>query len=249
MAPPGVLASGVLATGASGGLSLWLIVRAFSAGCTAMTVVEVVSNGVPNFRDPAPRNVQRSLTYIVGILAKLLAQDNYLPHAFASRGRRLVYTSGIVALTLLAGLLLVVFGGVTDRLIPLFAIGAFLAFTLSQAGMVTHWRRLGKGGAPLVLNMVGAVATGVTLLVILVSKFADGAWATLVLVPALLLVFTLTRRHYDSVRVQVSTDEALDCSPRVAPVVIVPIQDWTAVTRKALRFAMKVGGDVRAVHV
>ncbi|WP_407569051.1 APC family permease [Deinococcus altitudinis] len=313
VAPPGVLAAG-----ASGGLSLWLIVRAFSAGCTAMTGVEAVSNGVPNFRDPAPRNAQLSLSYIVGILAlllagvaylsrayhisaidpaspayqsvltmlvaavtgkgvvyflsvfaillvlclsantsfadlprvaKLLAQDNYLPHAFASRGRRLVYTSGIVALTLLAGLLLVVFGGVTDRLIPLFAIGAFLAFTLSQAGMVTHWRRLGRGGAPLALNLVGAVATGVTLLVILVSKFTDGAWATLVLIPALLLVFTLTRRHYDSVRVQVGTDEALDYSPRVAPVVIVPIQDWTAVTRKALRFAMKVGGDVRAVHV
>lgn len=315
---PVVPPPGVLAAGASGGLSLWLIVRAFSAGCTAMTGVEAVSNGVPNFRDPAPRNARRSLSYIVGLLAlllagvaylarsyhisaidpaspqyqsvltmlvaavtgkgvvyflsvlaillvlclsantsfadlprvaKLLAQDNYLPHAFASRGRRLVYTWGIISLTVLAGLLLVLFGGVTDRLIPLFAIGAFLAFTLSQAGMVVHWRKLGQGGLPSVLNTVGAVATGLTLVVILVSKFADGAWATLVLVPLLLLVFRLVRRHYDSVRTQVATDEPLDCSARAAPVIIVPIQNWTAVTRKALRFAMKMGSDVRAVHV
>ncbi|WP_424952879.1 APC family permease [Deinococcus sp.] len=313
VAPPAVAA-----TTAGSGLSLWLIVRAFSAGCTAMTGVEAVSNGVPNFRDPAPRNAQRSLTYIVGILAlllagiaylarayhinaidpasaqyrsvltllvaavtgrgvvyflavfaillvlclsantsfadlprvaRLLAQDDYLPHGFGTRGRRLVYTWGILALTLLSGLLLLLFGGVTDRLIPLFAIGAFLAFTLSQSGMVMHWRRLGLTGLPLFMNALGAAATGLTLLVILVSKFADGAWATLILIPALLLMFTLTRRHYDSVRRQVATAEPLDCSPLVPPTVIVPIQDWTTVTRKALRFAMKLGPDVRAVHV
>ncbi len=111
-------------------------------------------------------------------LCRVLALDRFLPDTFAIRGRRLVFSYGVVVLAVLSGALLIVFGGVTDRLIPLFAIGAFLAFTLSQAGMVQHWRRLGGAGQTrsMWINGVGAVATGITLVVVVVSKFAEGAW-------------------------------------------------------------------------
>ena len=124
-------------------------------------------------------------------LCHVLAHDRFLPDAFAVRGRRLVYTSGILLLAVLASGLLIAFGGVTDRLIPLFAIGAFLAFTLSQMGMVQHWRKLGGPGSTrsLVINGVGAVFTGITALVVAVSKFADGAWVTVLCLPLLIYFF------------------------------------------------------------
>ncbi len=112
-------------------------------------------------------------------LCKAVAQNSFLPHSFGFRGRRLVYSEGILVLAVLAAILLFLFGGVTDRLIPLFAIGAFLAFTLSQAGMVAHWRKVGGKGATqsMIVNGLGAVATGVTLVVVLVAKFTSGAWS------------------------------------------------------------------------
>ncbi len=114
-------------------------------------------------------------------LCRAIAQNNYLPHSFATRSRRLVYSYGIYLLAGLAGVLLILFRGVTDRLIPLFAVGAFLAFTLSQAGMVGHWRRVGGEGATrsIIVNGLGAVATGVTVIVVLVAKFVQGAWGSL----------------------------------------------------------------------
>src|SRR3989454_6104843 len=120
-------------------------------------------------------------------LCRAIAQNNYLPHSFATRGRRLVYSQGIYVLAGLAGLLLILFGGVTDRLIPLFAVGAFLAFTLSQAGMVGHWKRVGGPGAKrsMIVNGLGAVATGITVVVVLVAKVLDGAWGTMLLSPGL----------------------------------------------------------------
>src|SRR5205814_376728 len=109
---------------------------------------------------------------------RAVAEDGFLPHGFAHRGRRLVYTRGIVVLTILSAVLLVAFGGVTDHLIPLFAVGAFLAFTLSQAGMVAHWRRVGGPGSGLAtaVNATGMVGTAGALVVVLVAKFTDGAW-------------------------------------------------------------------------
>jgi amino acid transporter len=120
-------------------------------------------------------------------LCRAIAQNNYLPHSFATRGRRLVYSQGILVLAVLAGLLLTLFGGVTDRLIPLFAVGAFLAFTLSQAGMVGHWRRVRGPGSTrsILVNGLGAVATGITVLVVLVAKFVQGAWVTMLLIPGI----------------------------------------------------------------
>jgi hypothetical protein len=176
---------------------------------------------------------------------------DYLPHVFMIRGRRLLYSHGVVALVGFTALLLIVFGGVTDRLIPLFAIGAFLAFTLSQAGMVMHWKRQGGKGSlqRMIINGVGAFATGVTLLVVLVAKFTEGAWITAILIPALIVLMSGVKRHYD----RVSREVAVDCPMRIdnlaQPLVIVPLDRWTRITEKGLRFALKISDQVQAVHV
>ncbi len=300
--------------------SIWLLMRAFASGCTAMTGVEAVSNGVSAFRKPAVLYARRTLTAIIVILAVLLAgiaylariynigatepgqagyqsvlsllvaavigrgtfyyitiigviavlalsantgfadfprlcrivaQDDFLPHAFANRGRRLVFSQGIFVLAALSGLLLIIFGGITDRLIPLFAVGAFLAFTMSQAGMVAHWRKVGGPEARRnrIINGVGALATGITLLVVLVSKFVEGAWITVLLIPLLLILFMSVRRHYDHVAQEIATDEPLDVASLQPPIVILPIKGWNSITRKALRFALKVSPDVRALFI
>jgi len=300
--------------------NLWLLLRSFASGCTAMTGVEAVSNGVSAFAKPAVQNAQRTLTVIVVILAVLLggiayvshaygigamdqeqvnyqsvisqivgavagrgafyyvtiasvlvvlalsantsfagfprlcrmiALDGFLPRAFTGVGRRLVYSFGIMVLAVLSGVLLIIFGGITDRLIPLFAVGAFMAFTLSQAGMVMHWKRAGgsRSHLPLLVNGLGAVATSVALVVILVAKFLEGAWITLVLLPALLLMFDSVRRHYRNVSRQIRCPRPLDLSHNEAPVVVVPIEGWNLITEKALRFGLRLSTEVIAAHV
>jgi amino acid transporter len=301
-------------------LSLWLLAKVFASGCTAMTGVEAVSNGVNAFRDPTQKNAKRTLTIIIVLLmiflagiallcraysigatdpgaagyqsilsqltaavmgrgwfyyvtiasilavlalsantsfadfprlTRAIAMHDYLPHVFMIRGRRLLYSHGIVALVGFTALLLIIFGGVTDRLIPLFAIGAFLAFTLSQAGMVMHWKRQGGPGAirRMIINGIGAFATGVTLLVVLVAKFKEGAWITTILIPALIITMSAVKRHYTRVRKEV----AIDCPMRIdnltQPLVIVPLDRWTRITEKGLRFALKISDHVQAVHV
>jgi len=300
--------------------SAWLILQAFASGCTAMTGVEAVSNGVKAFREPVVSTARRTLTVIILLLTVLLAgiaylvhvygvqatnpgqpgyqsvlslllaavsgrgvfyyvsmasillvlalsantafadfprlcraiaQNNYLPHSFATRGRRLVYTQGILVLAVLAGVLLIIFGGVTDRLIPLYAVGAFLAFTLSQAGMVGHWRRVGGKGASrsMLINGLGAFATGVTVIVVLVAKFAEGAWITVLLIPGLLLAMGLVRRHYHAVLLEVRSMTPLELTDTTPPLVILPVQGWNRIVEKALRFAIKISPDIRAVHI
>jgi hypothetical protein len=183
-------------------------------------------------------------------LCRLLAQDGYLPRVFASRGRRLVYSQGIYALTALSAMLLILFGGITDRLIPLFAVGAFLAFTLSQAGMVVHALRApGRRWAGMAVNAVGAAATGVTLLVVLVAKFVDGAWVMLALVPALLALFTGVRRHYGKVALEIANPKPLDVSNIQPPIVILPMREWNKMSQKGLRFALKLSPDIFVVQV
>jgi amino acid transporter len=309
------------ATTATATVSVWLLLRSFASGCTAMTGVEAVSNGVPIFKEPPVVHARRTLTAIVAILGcllagiaylshaygiaamnqeqagyqsilsslvaavtgrgffyyvtlasvltvlclsantsfagfprlcRIIAEDDFLPHAFANVGRRLVYSGGIVVLSLLAGGLLVAFGGITDRLIPLFAVGAFGAFTTSQAGMVVHWKRLGarRHWHSLGINAVGAAVTGVALLVIIVAKFKEGAWITLVLIPAMLLLFRGTRRHYKMVERQMEFADAIDVAPETEPpVVVVPIKGWDNLAAKAIRFAMTMSPNVVAVHV
>jgi amino acid transporter len=300
--------------------SAWVLLQVFSNGCTAMTGVEAVSNGVRAFREPTVKNAQRTLTVIIGLLIVMLAgiaflvraygiaatdpggsgyqsvlsmlvaaiagrgwfyyvtigsvlvilslsantafadfprlcravaHSSFLPHSFGFRGRRLVYTEGIIVLAFLAALLLMLFGGVTDRLIPLFAIGAFLAFTLSQAGMVAHWRRVrGKGAThSMIVNGLGAVATGVTLVVVLVAKFTSGAWVSALLIGLIVATMMWVRRHYDSVAVETACDSPLDVGTIQPPLVIVTVQNWEKIAQRALQFGLSLSPDVRAVHV
>ena len=184
-------------------------------------------------------------------LTRAIAMQDYLPHVFKIRGRRLLYSHGIVALVGFTATLLIVFGGITDRLIPLFAIGAFLAFTLSQVGMVVHWKRQGGIGSSfrMIVNGVGALATGITLLVVLVAKFTAGAWIVAVLIPALMFLMLGVKRHYTSVEDATFTDNAIRVDNLMEPLVIVPLDRWSRITEKGLRFAMKLSDHVEAVHV
>lgn len=301
-------------------VSAWLLLQAFANGCTAMTGVEAVSNGVRAFREPVVQSAQRTLTAIIAILmvmlagiaylvrayhigaaapgepgyqsalslliaavggrgafyyvamasilavlvlsantafadfprvARAVALNRYLPQAAVLRGRRLVYSYGIYTLALLCGLLLILFGGVTDRLIPLYAVGAFLAFTLSQAGMVMHWRKQGgpRARAGMFVNGLGAAATGVTVTVVMVAKFAEGAWVTLLLIPGLVALMLAIHRHYARVGAETATTSPLKIEGQRPPIVIVPIAGWDRAAEKALRFAAGMSPDVHAVHV
>ncbi|MGA8224723.1 MAG: APC family permease [Candidatus Acidiferrales bacterium] len=304
-----------------GVVSFWLLLKVFASGCTALTGVEAVSNGVKAFREPAVKNAQRTLTVIIALLAVLLAgisylvkvygiaatdpgqpgyqsllamliaavfgkgifyyltiasiltilslsantafadfprlcraiaQNNYLPHVFGYRGRRLVYTYGIVVLAVLSGCLLILFGGVTDRLIPLFAMGAFLAFTLSQGGMVMHWR---KNRGPhwvksAFVNGLGAFVTGLTVIVVLVAKFRDGAWITLLFIPATIFFFVTVRRHYHSVRVRTTCKVPVETASFTEnPIAVIPIDRWSNISRQGIEFAARLSPEVIALLV
>jgi amino acid transporter len=302
-------------------VTYWLLLKVFSSGCTALTGVEAVSNGVKAFREPAVKNAQRTLTVIILLLAALLAgisylvkaygivatqpgqpgyqsilsmlttavfgkgffyyltiasillvlslsantafadfprlcraiaQNNYLPHAFRFRGRRLVYSYGIVALAVLTAFLLILFDGVTDRLIPLYAVGAFLAFTLSQAGMVVHWYK--KRGPhwlkSALVNGLGAFVTGITVCVVLVAKFAEGAWITLLFIPLLVMTFGSVRRHYHSVRARTLCKEpVLPANHGAPPIAVVPLDRWSRISKQGIEFATRLTSEIIAVHV
>jgi amino acid transporter len=299
-------------------ITIWLALKVFSSGCTAMTGVEAVSNGVMAFKDPTRKNAKTTLTIVIALLAVLLlgiallcraygiaatnpdgpgyesvlsmltravmghgwfyyvtigsvllvlalsantafadfprltraiALDDYMPHVFLLRGRRLLYSWGIYVLVALTAVLLIIFGGVTDRLIPLFAIGAFMAFTLSQTGMVMHWKR--QGGAPLrmFVNGLGAVATGITTIVVLVAKFRDGAWITALLVLLMILLMRTVKRHYVEVNREIDLDRPMIPAEVHEPIVVVPVDRWSRVSEKALSFALSMSCDIRCVHV
>jgi amino acid transporter len=302
-------------------VSYWLLLKVFASGCTALTGVEAVSNGVKAFREPTVKNAQRTLTVIIFLLAVLLAgisylvraygiaatdpgqpgyqsvlsmltasvfgkgffyyltigsilvvlslsantafadfprlcraiaQNNYLPHVFGYRGRRLVYTYGIVVLATLCGGVLILFGGITDRLIPLYAVGAFLAFTLSQSGMVMHWVK-NRGPHWLksaLVNGLGAFVTGITTVVVLVAKFAEGAWITLLFIPATIVFFSLVRRHYHSVKMLTTCKMPVDAAGLSQhPIAVIAIDRWSNITRLGIEFAARLSPEVIALHV
>jgi hypothetical protein len=194
-------------------------------------------------------------------VCRLVAEDDFLPRPFAVVGRRLVFSVGILYLAVSAGILLVVFGGITDRLIPLFAIGAFLTFTMSQAGMVAHWRRelrtasavRARHGArvSLVINLIGAVTTGVALIVIIAAKFTEGAWITMLVIPCVIALLLVVKRYYAELDAQLREDgpiklTQLDLDP---PIVLVTAQGWNRLTDQALQFALRLSPDVVAVHL
>jgi hypothetical protein len=184
-------------------------------------------------------------------LCRLIAEDDYLPHSLANVGRRLVYSVGIIVLTLLAGILLIAFGGITDRLIPLFAVGAFGAFVMSQAGMVVHWKRIDarRHWFALAINAVGAIVTAVALVIIIIAKFEEGAWITLLVIPATMLLFRGIKRHYDFVSSQMAEGPFEFTLDDEVPVVIVPIKGWDNLAAKALRFGTSITPHVIALHV
>ena len=185
-------------------------------------------------------------------LASLMARDRFLPNQFAFRGDRLAFTTGIVFLAAVAAVLVVVFGGSVTNLIPLYTVGVFVAFTLSQAGMVRHHRRLREPGWRwgIAINALGALATGVVAVVVGVTKFALGAWMVLVLIPLLVLLLLSIRRHYHLARDQlVVTDEDLRARPDLDPhqlrhVFVIPVADLNRAAVRAVAYARSATAQV-----
>jgi len=176
------------------------------------------------------------------------------PKAFALPGRRLVYTAGVLFLTVGAGALLAAFGGITDRLIPLFAVGAFLSFTLSQAGMARHWYQNLQGHADRVrlwINGVVSLTTGTALAVILAAKFAEGIWLTMVIIPLTLMLLKVTRRYYRDQERQVlgGSRRAMDMRNHAPPVAVIPLERWDRMAQRAVQIAARLSPDVVALHL
>jgi amino acid transporter len=185
-------------------------------------------------------------------LTRAIAMHDYLPHVFILRGRRLLYSHGIYALTGFTAVILILFRGVTDRLIPLYAIGAFLAFTLSQAGMVVHWLKMEKHPGRLwhaFVNGVGAVATGITTIVVLIAKFAAGAWVTALLVPTLIGIMMVVKRHYSRVKREMADMTPLNLANLEEPIVVIPMARWDRISEKAMRFGLLLSKEIKVVHV
>jgi amino acid transporter len=310
-------------------VTIWLLLRAFASGCTAMTGVEAVSNGMSAFREPAVKYGHRTLTAICVILGLLLiaiahlataygigamdqtqqgyqsvlsqlcgaivgrgafyyvaigsllcvlalsantsfvgfprlcrtvAEDGFLPKSFAIAGRRLVFSVGILYLAACSGALLVVFGGITDHLIPLFAIGAFLTFTLSQTGMAVHWWRMirekeakgrrTKHHTHFWINAVGATTTGVALAIIIAAKFSEGAWITIFAIPCAIVLLKAIRHYYDELESQVREARPLELSGGTQPpIVLVSMERWSKLTARAIGLGLTLSPDVIGLHL
>jgi hypothetical protein len=184
-------------------------------------------------------------------LSRSIALNGYLPFTLTLRGRRLIFAEGVYSLALLTAILLVIFGGVTDRLIPLYAVGAFMAFTLSQAGMVVHWKRTGGAGAKksMLINGIGAVATAITVAVVLLAKFTEGAWITVVIIPALMLMMRGIHAHYEKVWRETEAKGPVNTSALCPPIVLIPVERWNVMSEKALRFAWDISPHIRVLHI
>jgi len=313
-----ILLPPVTATGLNGGteaLTLFLILRAFAAGCAAVTGMEVISNGVKAFRSPESGNAATTMVwmsvilgslfmgislmayhygiipkedetvvsqlarltfgtglvyYVIQVgtmtllvlaansafagfphLASILARDGFMPHQMATFGDRLVFSNGIIILGFFACLLLVIFQGDTHALIPLYAIGVFVSFSLSQAGMVRRWV-LKKGlhwRKKLIVNGIGAITTGIATTIIAVTKFMQGAWIVFLLVAALIMMFRAIRSHYKAVAEQVQlTRDARPPRPR-RNLILIPIGAVNKAVVRAVDYARSRGGEVRAVLI
>ncbi len=301
---------------ASSPVTLLLVLHTFSAGCTALTGVESISNGVPAFKKPEVKNARLTLgvmTVLMGVLfagsigltqylaaipranetilsalsrsllgegplyllvqvstllilavaantsfagfprvAAILAADSSLPRQFTELGNRLVFANGITALAVFTGVLIVVFGGNSHALVPLFAVGAFLAFTLSQAGMVVHWRRSHRRGwqTRAAINGLGALMTGFALLVIGFSKFLQGAWISILLIPLIVFVLLRIKLHYRRVAAQLSLHgQAPSYKTLERPRVVIPISGVHRGMIDAVNFARSMTDRITAVYI
>lgn len=301
---------------ASQAITIPLILRAFSTGCTALTGIEAISNGVPAFRSPEAKNAGRTLIvmavlmailfvgsigltrflavtageqetilsalarylldntpayYLVQIatllilavaantsfagfprLAAILASDGYLPRQLTGLGDRLVFSNGILALSIATAVLIILFGGDSHALIPLFAVGVFLAFTLSQIGMVIHWRKEKSSGwlYKSMLNGIGAITTAITLLVVSYSKFTEGAWITIFLIPIFVYGFNQIKLHYQAVGKQLSL-RGLPPSLKPTPIVrvVIPISGVHRGIVDAIDLAKSMTKEITAVYI
>ncbi len=301
---------------ATGTITTFLILHTFATGCTALTGIEAISNGVPAFKSPESKNAGQTLivmgilmgllfvgsiglTQFLGIVAMpqetilsalarhllgtgpiyfviqtstmlilavaantsfadfprvsaILAKDGFLPRQFTGLGDRLVFANGIVILAAATAILIIGFQGDMHSLIPLFAVGAFLAFSLSQAGMVVHWwRERGRGWMfKFIANGLGALATFVTLIVVGYSKFLEGAWITVLLIPVIVFMFLRIRKHYSVIRTQLSLHGLPpSLKPFPAPRVVIPISGVHRGIVDAVDYARAISKDVTAVYV
>lgn len=296
------------------GISLFLLLRAFSAGCTALTGVEAVSDGVPAFKPPEAHNARivmawlgamtvamflgitylaydfgivpggnetvvskiarrvfgggflyyeiQAVTMLILLLAAntafadfprlsfFLARDRFIPRQFATQGDRLVFSNGIAILAGVACLLVVVFQGDTQQLLPLYAIGVFISFTVSQSGMVRRWLRLREEGWVwrIWFSLVGAVVTGIVLVTLAFTKFTEGAWIVVLLIPSLVVVFLIVHRHYDTVAAQLSL-EGMAPPPPLEGTILVLVGDLHRGVVRALQYAQSLSPNAKAVYV
>lgn len=298
-------------------LTLFLLLRAFASGCTALTGVEAISNGVPAFHKPESRNAATTLTWMaiilitlfsgITVLARaygavpshhetvvsqvarhifgggamyylvqastalilvlaantsfadfprlsgLIARDGYLPRYLSNKGDRLVFSNGIIVLGVLAGVLVFLFRGSTHALIPLYAVGVFLSFTLSQSGMVVHWWRLREPGwvRNMAVNAVGALTTAVVLVVITVTKFMLGAWMVILLLPFLVMMFQAIHRHYVALgrHLRVADDWVAPPAHVTRHMVVVPVAGVNNAVANTLRYARTLSDQIICVHV
>ena len=308
---------------------LFILLRAFANGCSAMTGVEAISNGVPMFKEPQVDNAAATTYWMSGILGtmfigisflimhfhilplngvtalsqvaeltfgrnwlyyyiqittmlvlylaantsfnglppllSILAKDGYMPRYLASRGDRLNFSNGIILLSVIAGLLIIAYGGDTEHLISLYAIGVFISFTIAQTGMVMHWRKERTPGwiIPATVNAVGAIVTGVVVLIIAVTKFFYGAWLVMIFIPVMIVMLRKIRGHYNDVKEQLRMPVAKEtdvpmknldsASYNTVPIgkniVIVPISGLTNIMVRTLNYAKVISTDVTAVHI
>ncbi len=298
-------------------LSAFLLLRAFSSGCTALTGIEAISNGIPAFKKPESKNASITLVWMAAILttfflsitllahklgvhpatevsvsaqiglavfgkgvifyviqaftalililaantsyadfprlASILARDRFLPHQFTFRGDRLAFSNGITVLGLAAGVLVVIYGADVTKLIPLYAFGVFVSFTLSQSGMVKHWLRLREPGwkRSIIVNGTGALATGVVAIIVGATKFQHGAWISMLMMAFLALVFWTMHKHFTRVekRLRTGHNVSLQVSPRRRQPVLVPVDDVNLASLRTLTYARSISDNVTAVHV
>jgi amino acid transporter len=296
-------------------LTWFLLLTAFANGCTAMTGVEAVSNGVPAFRPPEAKNASATLVAMAALaigmflgitvlahayrvmpteaesgisqlgrailgggsllyyllqaattlilvlaantafadfprLASIVSRDRFLPRQFMNQGDRLAFSNGIIVLSVFAAVLIIAFRGNTQLLLPLYMIGVFVSFTLSQAGMVVHWRTSQEPGwkTSALINGFGALVTAVVLVIVTVTKTLEGAWIVLLLIPAIVAVFRATREHYDHVSSQL-TLRGYAPQTRLHNTVLIPIGGIQRAVVEALRYAETLSDDVRAIYV
>ena len=304
----------------SGALGLFVVLRAFSSGCAALTGVEAISDGVPAFQPPEWRNARTTLTFMIGILAVtfggitflahqfgtypmeahedgyetvisqiarvtfggtnlayyyiqfatmailvlaantaysdfprlayFLARDRYMPRQFTFRGDRLAYTTGIVTLGLFSAIVLSTYGGNVENLIPLYALGVFTSFTISQFAMFTRWQKRREPGwqSGRIINLAGASATAVVAAVVALTKFTEGAWLTVIIIVGLILMMRAIHTHYETSSKELATSTPLNPDD-IVHMVVVPIASVNRIARQTLAYARSISDNVTAVHV